>query len=79
MTFTEHETCADAEGLTEQLLKRLEKENLVPEAATQDDASYLVREWQIPMYDFELGLIEVPMEDLKAMQEGTRWGAIGEP
>ena len=79
MTFTEHETFADAEGLTWQLLKRLSQENLVPEAATQDDPNYLVDEWQIPMYDFKLGLIEIPMEDLEATQEQILWGAIGEP
>ena len=79
MTFIEEETLADARHLTRKLLKRLIQEERVPETTTQDEANYLFSEWQIPMYDLELDLIKVSMDELEAVQMDALGQAIGGP
>jgi hypothetical protein len=71
LEFRDTETRADADRLTEQLLKRLIAEGLPSEAATQEDVNVLYRSWQMPMYHLNFTLVEVPLEDLMAEREAN--------
>jgi hypothetical protein len=78
LEFRDTETRADAERLTEQLLKRLIAEGLPSGAATQDDADVLYRSWQMPMYRLDFSLVDVPLSELVAQREANIRAEIGD-
>lgn len=39
----------------------------------------MCRDWQIPMYNVELGLIAVTREELEAEQEAECWSMVDDP
>lgn len=75
--FKDTETRADAERLTEQLLKRLIAEGLPSEAATQKDVDVLCRAWQMPMYHLDFKLVDVPLSELREDRDAMRWAEAG--
>lgn len=75
--FTGKESYADAQALTEKLLKRLLLETLPSEEAKQEHINRLYQDWQLPMYDFDLKRIEVSLEELQAEQERIYWNEVG--
>jgi hypothetical protein len=77
MLFTGMESYADAQALTEKLLKRLLLEKLPSEEANQEHVNRLYQDWQLPMYDFDLKRIEVSLEELQAEQERIYWNEVG--
>lgn len=77
VAFTGKESPSDAERLTEQLLRRPIDEGLPSEVAEQSQVQMLYNHWQLPMYDFELSIIEVSLEDLEAEQERMLWSEAG--
>ena len=77
--FKDTESHQDAKRLTCQLLERLKAEGLPTEAATQDHVNSLFYDWQLPMYRFDLGLIKVSLEELRAEQERLYWAEFGDP
>jgi hypothetical protein len=75
--FQEKETRADAERLTEQMLTRFVQEDLPTKTATQQDVSLLYHGWQMPMYNFEFRLIDVPLDDLHRERDALLWAEVG--
>ncbi|MCP1761167.1 hypothetical protein [Bradyrhizobium japonicum] len=55
------------------MLKRLHAEGVMLDTAQDDDVGVLSRDWQIPMYNLDFSLIQVPLEDLEAEQERELW------
>ena len=76
--FKERGSFREARALTRTLLKGLIAEELPAEVAEDKDVQLLYEVWQLPMYHFDLGLIEVPLEDLHNEQEALLRAEIGE-
>lgn len=76
--FKEQESIREAQALTRTLLEGLIAEELPAEEAEDEDVQLLYEVWQLPMYHFDFGLIEVPLEDLHNEQEALLWAEIGE-
>ncbi|MFH1556896.1 MAG: hypothetical protein ABII76_18905 [Pseudomonadota bacterium] len=77
LDFAEHESLRDAERLTDQLVERLVTEALPADIATQDHVFVLGRHWPLPMYNVELKMVDVPLEDLKQEQDRILWAEAG--
>jgi len=75
--FTEKEGPEDAERLTRQLIGRLVELGLPSDSATQAHVNTFYR-WQLPMYNFDLSIIDVPLDELKAEQEALFWSEVGD-
>jgi hypothetical protein len=67
--FTDLESYDTACGLIRATIEGLAAQGLVSEAATNDDVQTLYRGWQMPMYDLDFKLIEIPLTDLQEDQE----------
>jgi hypothetical protein len=72
LEFRDSQTRADAEQLTEQLLKKLTAEGSTP-ATAQQDVNALYRSWQMPMYHLDFKLLPVPLEKLIAQRVQIFW------
>lgn len=79
LEFKDAEHHGDEERLTEQLFTRLVAENLTTEAASQDHVGELYRTWQLPMYNLEFKMVDVPLEELERERDGLLWAEIGGP
>lgn len=77
LDFVEHESLRDAERLTDQLVERLVTEALPADFATQDHVFVLGRHWPLPMYNVELKMVDVSLEDLKQEQDRILWAEAG--
>jgi len=66
--FNFTKTIADAQGLTEAMLRRLIDLGLPSDRATDNDVSQVYR-WQMPMYNLDLSPIEVPMDELQRQRD----------
>ena len=75
--FKEQESFRETNALTKTLLQGLIGERLPSDEAEQEDVDLLYGSWPLPMYHFDFGLIEVPLEDLQSEQEALLWGEIG--
>lgn len=75
--LTDDMTFHDGNRLTMQTLKALEGKGLISEEATTDDASLLLSEWPLPMWDFDLKAIVVPLEDLEEERKRNLWRETG--
>lgn len=65
LEFRDSQGPSDAERLTEELLKRLIAENLPTKDATNNTFSELYRAWQLPMYNLDFNVINVPLAELE--------------
>lgn len=59
--------------VTQALLLRVQDKGLIQEDASDEDVDCLYRNWPFPMWDFDLRLIEVPLEDLEAERDENLW------
>ena len=75
--FEKAESFREANVLTRTLLKALIDEGLPAEEAEQEDAQLLYETWPLPMYNFDFGMIQVPLEELQDEQDRILWGEIG--
>lgn len=76
LEYKDREDHHDGAKLTELMLQRLHAEGLMLDTAEDNDVGVLYRDWQIPMYNLEFSLIQVPLEELEAEQErelGAMW------
>jgi len=78
LAFRDTEDHSDAIRLTEQLLGRLVEEKVPTDAATQEHVDALYDRWQLPMYDFDLSPIQVPLDELQEQQDRMLWSEIGD-
>ena len=67
-TFSAQENWSDSNPLTQALLERVTQENLPTVSDTDQNSMVILEHWQLPMYDFDFGLIEVSMDELEATQ-----------
>ena len=79
MTFSSVEGPVEALHFTRQLVNRLILEEVATETASEEDVKTLINLWQLPMYDFDFGLIEVPLDELKDEQERVLFSEFGLP
>lgn len=79
LEFRDKEDHQDGGHLTERLLTRVKAEGLFQDAAQQSDVSSLYNDWQIPMYNLDLSLIPITLDQLKAEQERQYWSMVGDP
>lgn len=63
--------------LTTAVSSRLDAEKLVTGAATNDHVRWFYSQWQMPMYNLDFAMIDVPMDDLEAEREAAMWSGIG--
>ena len=77
LEFKDNETRADAERLTEELVKQLMSEGLPSAAATPNDLNMLRRLWQMPMYHLDFGKVDVPLEELRAQRDARFAAEMG--
>lgn len=73
LEYSDKEDHHDGAKLTEEMLKRLHAEGVMLDTAQDDDVRVLYRDWQIPMYNLDFSLIQVPLEELEAEQERELW------
>lgn len=73
LEYRDREDHHDGAKLTEQMLTRLHSEGLILATAKDEDVGVLYHDWQIPMYNLEFSLIQVPLEELEAEQERELW------
>ena len=78
VAFTTTETSADSTRLTNQLLIRLCDEKIANPELKEKHAHVLLNHWQVPMYDLDLKLIDVPLEKLKEAQRRMLWDETGD-
>ena len=76
-TFSENEDINDARYLTSLLLDRLVEEKLPEEDVNDTDATLLFNTWQLPMYDFDINLINVSIEELNEEQDRIFYSVFG--
>ena len=67
--FVDSQGFEESSFLTKKLLDRLIEEGLPNESATAKHAHALVNLWQLPMYNLDFKMIEVPMDELEAERE----------
>lgn len=77
MEFEGQESFREANTLTQTLLTGLIAEDLTCEEAEDEDAWLLFGAWQLPVYHFNLRLIEVPLEDLCSEQGALLRAEVG--
>ena len=75
--FKEQENVREADDLMQTLLGELSGEGLPAEDAAEEDVQLLYEAWPLPMYHFDFGLIEVPLDDLQNEQQALLWAEIG--
>lgn len=67
----------DAQRIIRLTLDRLEAAGLLQDHATPGHQAFLLRNWQLPMYDLEFDLIKIPLEDLEAERDAAYWSEVG--
>ena len=77
LEYRDEENHADAEKLTEALLNKLHIKKLIVDSANDNHVAAIYQHWQIPMYNLDLSLIPVTLEELKAEQEAEYLSAVG--
>ena len=78
-TFSVLEDRRDALSLTRKLVNRLIEQDIPTRTATNEHVQALINLWQLPMYDLNFELIDVPLEKLKEEQERILFAEIGLP
>lgn len=75
--FKDTENWQDSVNLTRCLLEKLIAEGLPSDHASEQDVSMLYNSWQMPMYNLEFKLIDVPLEDLERERDSMLWAEAG--
>lgn len=75
--FHDEEHRDDSRRLTQLMLQRALDAGIVPSSAEQRHADLLFRHWQMPMYDLDFKMIDVPLETLEAQREANFWAEAG--
>ena len=78
-TFSSYEDPQMALSLTRRLLNRLIEKNIPTQSATNEHIKTLYDLWQLPMYDFDLELINIPLAELKEEQKRILFTEMGLP
>lgn len=68
----------ESDRLIQAMVGKLIEAGLPWEAATQKHVDAVYRHWQMPMYDLDLALIQVSLEDLEAEREASFWAEVGD-
>lgn len=76
-TLTDAMTPHEAIALSEQMLRAIEAKGLVGEDATEDDMRMIYHDWPFPMWDFDLSLVSVPLEELEEERDRNFWSEAG--
>lgn len=74
--FNNTESHADAKRLSHASFKALDEKNLFKKEIQNSHFSLLFNNWQIPMYNLDFSIINVPIEDLLAERESNFWSQI---
>ena len=75
--FKDAENWQDSEKLTRRLLEKLIADELPSDQASDKDVSTLCRSWQMPMYNLDFKLIDVPLADLERARDAMFWAEAG--
>ncbi len=75
--FKASENWQDSENLTRRLLEKLIADNLPSEEASDNDVSTLYHSWQMPMYNLDFTLIDVPLAELEETRDSMLWAEAG--
>ena len=63
--------------LTKSFAGRLDAEVLVTDSATDEHVRTFYHFWQLPMYNLEFDMLQVPLEDLVAQRDAAFWNEVG--
>jgi hypothetical protein len=77
LDFHGQQSHSDARELADQLARRLDTEGLVSEAATDADVRLFYDFWQLPMYNLNFEMIDMPLEELSAARDAAFWNEVG--
>jgi hypothetical protein len=75
--FKDSENWQDSEKLTRCLLEKLIAEKLPSDEASDEDVSTLYKSWQLPMYNLDFRLIDVPLADFEKARDAMLWAEAG--
>jgi len=73
LEYTDRQDHHDGAKLTEEMLKRLHAQGLMFDTAKNDDVGTLYGDWQIPMYNLDFSLIQVPLEAEQERELRSMW------
>lgn len=76
-TLSDEMTWQDGRDLSMRMLEMLNEEGAILEDATNEDAGLILNEWPLPMWDFELSPVVVPIEELESERERNLWNEMG--
>jgi hypothetical protein len=77
LEFKDTQSAADSDRLIKQLIGQINTRNLATDAAEQNDVDRLYHSWQLPMYNLDFSLIEVPFEKLQREREAMFYAEMG--
>lgn len=75
--FKDAENWEDSEKLTRRMLEKLIADDLPSSGASDRDVSTLFHSWQMPMYNLDFKLIDVPLADLERSRDAMLWAEAG--
>jgi hypothetical protein len=75
--FKDAENWQDSKNLTRRLLEQLIADELPSDEASDKDVSTLYSSWQMPMYNLDFKLIDVPLADLERARDAMLWAEVG--
>lgn len=78
LEFKSEESSTEARGLTRKMLERIVQEHLQSDAATSDHIGRIYNAWQMPMYNLEFKMTDVPLEELERERQALMWAEIGD-
>lgn len=70
-------TWQDGRDLSIRMLELLDKKGGVQGDATNEDVGFVINQWPLPMWDFELSPVVVPIEDLESERDRNLWREMG--
>lgn len=76
--FRDEDGLPKARSLSHRMLVRLEELGRVSEDATAVDGGLVLDAWPFPMWNMDLGRIDVPLNELQAEQDQALWAESGE-
>lgn len=77
LEFRNTQGAADSDRLIQQTIRQLVDNKLVTEVAEQKHVDQLYSGWQMPMYNLDFTMIEVPFEQLERERETQFWAEVG--
>jgi hypothetical protein len=77
LEFTDIQSAADSDKLIEKLVRQTIERKLATDAVEQKHVDRLYHSWQLPMYNLEFGLIEVPLEALQRERDAMLYAEMG--